>query len=47
VDVIKDLGSPLELPRLDTNDLPTAGTAPVSAWTLRAAERLAASGREQ
>ena len=48
VDVITDLGShsPLELPRLDTNDLPTAGMAPVSAWTLRVTDRLAASGRE-
>jgi len=46
VDVVTDLGSPFELPRLDTNDLPTAGTAPVSAWTLRAGNRLAASARE-
>jgi len=46
VDVTTDLDSPLELPRLDTNDLPTAGAAPVSAWTLRVGDRLAASGRE-
>jgi hypothetical protein len=33
VDVARDLGRPLELPRLDTNDLPTsAATTPV-AWT--------------
>jgi peptidoglycan/xylan/chitin deacetylase (PgdA/CDA1 family) len=33
VDVARDLGRPLELPRLDTNDLPTsAATTPV-VWT--------------
>jgi peptidoglycan/xylan/chitin deacetylase (PgdA/CDA1 family) len=46
VDVATDLGSPLELPRLDTNDLPSVGTAPASAWTLRVADPLAASGRK-
>jgi peptidoglycan/xylan/chitin deacetylase (PgdA/CDA1 family) len=36
VDVAHDLGRPLELPRLDTNDLPTsAATTPV-AWTTTA-----------
>lgn len=37
VDVATDLGAALELPRLDTNDLPLRGDAPVSEWTRRAA----------
>jgi peptidoglycan/xylan/chitin deacetylase (PgdA/CDA1 family) len=32
VDVAKDLAAPLELPRLDTNDLPTRGDAGASKW---------------
>lgn len=33
VDVARDLGRPLELPRLDTNDLPTSAAATPAAWT--------------
>ena len=38
VDLVPDLRAPFELARLDTNDLPFSGDAPVSQWT-----RLAAS----
>jgi peptidoglycan/xylan/chitin deacetylase (PgdA/CDA1 family) len=34
---VADLRAPLELARLDTNDLPLTGDAPVSDWTRRAA----------
>ncbi|PYN66146.1 MAG: polysaccharide deacetylase [Gemmatimonadetes bacterium] len=34
--VAPDLGRPLELPRLDTNDLPTSATAEPGAWTVEA-----------
>ena len=37
VDLVPDLRTPLELGRLDTNDLPLSGDAPVSEWTRRAA----------
>jgi peptidoglycan/xylan/chitin deacetylase (PgdA/CDA1 family) len=33
VDVARDLGRPLELPRLDTNDLPTSAAATPARWT--------------
>jgi peptidoglycan/xylan/chitin deacetylase (PgdA/CDA1 family) len=33
VDVARDLGRPLELPRLDTNDLPTSPATTPVAWT--------------
>lgn len=33
--LVTDLSSPLELCRLDTNDLPCAGDAPLSEWTRR------------
>jgi peptidoglycan/xylan/chitin deacetylase (PgdA/CDA1 family) len=36
VGLAHSLDSPLELERLDTNDLPTSGDAPVSKWTERA-----------
>jgi peptidoglycan/xylan/chitin deacetylase (PgdA/CDA1 family) len=36
VGLVEDLSRPLELARLDTNDLPVAGDAPVCDWTLRA-----------
>lgn len=36
VELVPDLKTPLELGRLDTNDLPLAGDAPVSEWTRRA-----------
>jgi peptidoglycan/xylan/chitin deacetylase (PgdA/CDA1 family) len=39
VDVASDLGAPLELPRLDTNDLPLRGDAPENDWTRRAASQ--------
>ena len=35
VDLVVDLQAPLELARLDTNDLPLSGDAPVSDWTRR------------
>ena len=35
VDLVYDLSSPLELNRLDTNDLPCSGDAEVSEWTLK------------
>ena len=35
VDVAHDLTRPLELPRLDTNDLPTSAAAPPDAWTVK------------
>jgi peptidoglycan/xylan/chitin deacetylase (PgdA/CDA1 family) len=37
VDLATDLCAPLELPRLDTNDLPLRGDAPANDWTQRAA----------
>jgi peptidoglycan/xylan/chitin deacetylase (PgdA/CDA1 family) len=37
VDLVPDLRAPFELARLDTNDLPVSGDAPVSDWTRRAA----------
>lgn len=37
VDLATNLGMPLELPRLDTNDLPLRGDAPANEWTRRAA----------
>jgi peptidoglycan/xylan/chitin deacetylase (PgdA/CDA1 family) len=36
VDMALDLSAPLELPRLDTNDLPLRGDAPANEWTRRA-----------
>lgn len=36
IDLVPDLHAPLELARLDTNDLPLSGDAPVSDWTRRA-----------
>jgi len=36
VDLAADLSAPLELPRLDTNDLPTRGDAPANEWARRA-----------
>jgi hypothetical protein len=36
VGLVADLSLPLELCRLDTNDLPYAGDAPLSEWTRRA-----------
>lgn len=36
VGLVADLDTPLELCRLDTNDLPCAGDAPVNEWTRRA-----------
>jgi peptidoglycan/xylan/chitin deacetylase (PgdA/CDA1 family) len=38
VGLVTDLSSPLELKRLDTNDLPFAGDAPLSQWTKRGRE---------
>lgn len=37
VDLVPDLRAPLELSRLDTNDLPLSGDAPMCEWTRRAA----------
>ena len=37
VDLASDLRAPLELARLDTNDLPLSGDAPAGEWTRRAA----------
>jgi peptidoglycan/xylan/chitin deacetylase (PgdA/CDA1 family) len=37
VDLATNLGAALELPRLDTNDLPVRGDAPANEWTRRAA----------
>jgi peptidoglycan/xylan/chitin deacetylase (PgdA/CDA1 family) len=37
VDLVSDLRTPFEIARLDTNDLPLSGDAPVSEWTRRAA----------
>lgn len=37
VDLVSDLRTPLELARLDTNDLPVSGDAPACEWTRRAA----------
>jgi peptidoglycan/xylan/chitin deacetylase (PgdA/CDA1 family) len=37
VDLATNLRAPLELPRLDTNDLPLRGGAPANEWTRRAA----------
>jgi peptidoglycan/xylan/chitin deacetylase (PgdA/CDA1 family) len=37
VELVADLRAPLELARLDTNDLPLSGDAPVCEWTRRAA----------
>jgi len=42
VGLVTDLSSPLELPRLDTNDLPCAGDASLSEWTKRGREPVAA-----
>ena len=36
VDLAANLRAPLELPRLDTNDLPLRGDAPANEWTRRA-----------
>jgi peptidoglycan/xylan/chitin deacetylase (PgdA/CDA1 family) len=35
VDLAGDLGRPLELPRLDTNDLPTSASARPTTWTVK------------
>jgi len=35
VDVASDLARPLELPRLDTNDLPTSESARPTTWTVK------------
>src|SRR5206468_139537 len=35
VDVAHDLTRPLELPRLDTNDLPISAATPPDAWTVK------------
>ena len=36
VALVADLATPFELPRLDTNDLPHSGEAPLSEWTAQA-----------
>jgi hypothetical protein len=38
VDVAHGLDRPLELPRLDTNDLPTSAAAAPIAWTTKVLE---------
>jgi hypothetical protein len=35
VDLASDLARPLELPRLDTNDLPTSASARPTTWTVK------------
>jgi len=42
VGLVTGFSSPLELHRLDTNDLPCAGDAPLSEWTTRARETVEA-----
>ena len=46
VGLVPDLSSPLELARLDTNDLPCAGDAPLSEWTKRGREPVEAGAAQ-